>query len=48
MDQPTNTEKLSVLIVDEDPGRSAILEQALHDGGCTVIAKLTSGEQLAT
>ncbi len=47
MAQSTNTEELSVLIVDEDPGRSAILEQALSDGGCRVIAKLTSGEQLA-
>lgn len=47
MDQSTNTEKLSVLIVDEDPGRSAILEQALSDGGFNVIAKLSNGEQLA-
>ncbi len=47
MAQSTNTEELSVLIVDEDPGRSAILEQALSDGGCRVIAKLTCGEQLA-
>ena len=42
-----NQETLSVLIVDEDPGRSAILEQALSDGGCRVIAKLSSGEQMA-
>ncbi len=47
MDIPNNNEELSVLIVDEDPGRSAILEQALSDGGCRVIAKFTSGEQLA-
>lgn len=47
MDQSKNREELSVLIVDEDPGRSAILEQALSDGGCRVIAKLSSGEQLA-
>ena len=47
MDQSTNTEELSVLIVDEDPGRSAILEQALSDGGFNVIAKLSNGEQLA-
>ncbi len=47
MDVANNSEKLRVLIVDEDPGRSAILEQALNDGGCRVIAKLSSGEQLA-
>jgi response regulator NasT len=40
-------EQLRVLIVDEDPGRSAILEQALSDGGCLIIAKLTSGQHLA-
>ncbi|MDH5786353.1 MAG: ANTAR domain-containing protein [Chromatiales bacterium] len=43
-----NQNVLSVLIVDEDPGRSAILEQALKDGGCRVIAKLSSGDQLVT
>ncbi len=47
MAQPTHSEELSILIVDEDSGRSAILEQALSDGGCRVIAKLTSGEHLA-
>ena len=44
---PNNSGPLSVLIVDEDPGRSAILEQALNDGGFNVIAKLSNGEQLA-
>jgi response regulator NasT len=44
----TNTKQLSVLIVDEDPGRSTILEQALRDGGFNVLAKLSNGEQLAT
>lgn len=47
MAQSTRSEELSVLIVDEDPGRSAILEQALNDGGCRVIAKLTTGQHLA-
>ncbi len=47
MTNSPNSEELSVLIVDEDPGRSAILERALSDGGCRVIAKLSSGEQLA-
>lgn len=44
----TNTKQLNVLIVDEDPGRSTILEQALRDGGFNVLAKLSNGEQLAT
>jgi response regulator NasT len=47
MSSKGNQAQLRVLIVDEDPGRSAILEQALSDGGCRVIAKLSSGEQLA-
>lgn len=46
MSETNGSDHLSVLIVDEDPGRSAILEQALSDGGCTVIAKLNSGEHL--
>jgi response regulator NasT len=47
MTSRSNQQQLRVLIVDEDPGRSAILEQALSDGGCRIIAKLTTGEQLA-
>ena len=47
MGKVNNSEELSVLIVDEDPGRSAILEQALCDGGFHVVAKLSNGEQLA-
>lgn len=47
MTTANTNEHLRVLIVDEDPGRSAILEQALNDGGCSVIAKLSSGEQLS-
>lgn len=47
MKHPIDSEGLNVLIVDEDSGRSAVLEQALSDGGFNVIAKLNSGEQLA-
>lgn len=40
------TTRLRVLLVDEDPGRAAILEQALDDVGHSVIAKLGSGAGL--
>jgi response regulator NasT len=37
---------LNVMIVDEDAGRSVILEQALVDCGYHVIAKVSPGENL--
>ena len=37
---------LNVMIVDEDAGRSVILEQALVDCGYRVIAKVSPGENL--
>jgi len=39
-------EKLKVVLVDDDPGRTAILEQALGDAGYRVIARLPSCDQL--
>jgi len=41
-------EKLKVVLVDDDPGRTAILEQALVDAGYSVIARLPSCDQLNT
>ncbi|MET0106738.1 MAG: ANTAR domain-containing protein [Sedimenticola sp.] len=38
---------MKVLLVDENRGRSAMLERALLDHGLEVIAILTSGEQLS-
>ncbi|MES9869632.1 MAG: ANTAR domain-containing protein [Sedimenticola sp.] len=43
----TDNEALKVLLVDENRGRSAMLERALLDYGLEVIAILTSGEQLS-
>jgi response regulator NasT len=39
---------LKILIVDQDSGRSAILEQALIDAGHTVVARLQSERDLAS
>jgi response regulator NasT len=39
-------DKLKVVLVDDDPGRTAILEQALGDAGYRVIARLPSCDQL--
>ncbi|HWO99875.1 MAG TPA: ANTAR domain-containing protein [Methylococcus sp.] len=39
---------LKILIVDQDSGRSAILEQALSDAGHTVVARLRSERDLAS
>lgn len=39
---------LKILIVDQDSGRSAILEQALSDAGHTVVARLQSERDLAS
>lgn len=38
--------KLRVMLVDEDPGRAAILERALEDAGYVVAAKITSATDL--
>jgi response regulator NasT len=38
---------LRVMLVDHDPGRSAILEQALKDAGHTVIGRIADDSSLA-
>ena len=43
----SDTENLKILLVDDNRGRSAILEQALRDNGQHVIAILNSGENLS-
>lgn len=43
----SDTEILKILLVDDNRGRSAILEQALRDNGQQVIAILNSGENLS-
>lgn len=43
----TETDNLKILLVDDNRGRSAILEQALLDHGQQVIATLHSGENLS-
>ncbi|MDY6978736.1 MAG: ANTAR domain-containing protein [Pseudomonadota bacterium] len=43
--QPAST--LRVLLVDENRGRSALLEQALNDAGYSVIAKIDTSDDLA-
>jgi len=40
------TEKLRVMLVDEDPGRSALLERALLDNGYDVVARIGTDENL--
>lgn len=47
MRKQEGTEALRVLLVDENRGRSALLEQALSDAGYLVIAKINTGEDLA-
>lgn len=37
---------LRVMLIDQTPGRSAILAQALVDNGCEVVARLTSQTDL--
>lgn len=39
--------KLSVLVIDEDRGRAALLEQALRDQGYAVLARLDNTDHLA-
>ena len=43
----SDTEHLKILLVDENRGRSAILERALVDNGQQVIAILRSGQDLS-
>lgn len=47
MGQPDETEMLRVLLIDDDRGRSALLEQALTDAGYSVIAKSATGDDIA-
>jgi len=47
MDSQEVTESLRVLLIDENRGRLALLEQALSDAGYLVIAKINTGEDLA-
>ncbi|WP_320820731.1 ANTAR domain-containing response regulator [Thalassolituus sp.] len=37
---------LKIMLVDDQPARAAILEQALTDAGCTVVARLSSAQGL--
>ena len=46
MSTPTTTHPLRVLLIDEDSGRAAILEQALCDAGHSVLARLESSADL--
>lgn len=39
-------EKLRVMLVDEEPGRSAVLERALQDNGYDVVARIGTDEDL--
>jgi len=39
-------EELCVLLIDENRGRSALLERALNDAGYSVIAKINTGEDI--
>ena len=39
-------EKLRVMLVDEDPGRSAVLERALQDNGYDVVARIGTDENV--
>lgn len=39
-------EKLRVMLVDEEPGRSAVLERALQDNGYEVVARIGTDEDL--
>jgi len=46
MTKPTAT-ALKVLLVDEEPGRAAILERALLDAGYVLVSRLSSADRLA-
>ncbi|SMF97032.1 response regulator receiver and ANTAR domain protein [Methylomagnum ishizawai] len=41
-----NAERLKIMLVDQDAGRSAILRQALSDAGHTVVARIEPGRSL--
>lgn len=41
------TPALKVLLVDEEPGRAAILERALLDAGYVLVSRLSSADRLA-
>ncbi|VWX37374.1 ANTAR domain-containing protein [Limnobacter sp. 130] len=41
------TPPLKVLLVDEEPGRAAILERALLDAGYVLVSRLSSADRLA-
>nr|WP_294888748.1 ANTAR domain-containing protein [uncultured Limnobacter sp.] len=41
-----NTPPLKVLLVDEEPGRAAILERALLDAGYVLVSRLSSADRL--
>lgn len=43
----TATPPLKVLLVDEEPGRAAILERALLDAGYVLVSRLSSADRLA-
>ncbi len=47
MDQQDGIGVLRVLLIDDDRGRSALLEQALRDAGYAVIAKFGTGDNIA-
>ena len=47
MAEQTGQQGLRVLLVDENRGRSALLEQALSDAGYQVIAKIVTSDNLA-
>lgn len=44
---PAATPALKVLLVDEEPGRAAILERALLDAGYVLVSRLSSADRLA-
>lgn len=39
-------ESARIMLVDDQPARAALLEQALTDAGCSVIARLSSAQRL--
>ena len=47
MDKQDGIDALRVLLIDDDRGRSALLDQALSDAGYSVIAKIATGDDIA-
>ena len=43
---PSRQQPLTVMLVDDEPGRAALLEQALIDAGFVVLARLSPAENL--